>query len=89
MNITGMESLVLSFCLVLARVGDLRLLSCFPSVAPVIFGNVLVLLSAALFVSMPAVALPEAVLPAVVMNFLNGVFLGLLVHWPCCGRSWQ
>ena len=50
-------------------------------VAPVIFRAMFsFLLSAALFVSMPAVALPEAVVPAVFMNFLNGVFLGLLVR---------
>ena len=83
MNISGMESLVLSYGLVLARVSGVAVaLPIFSfEIAPVIFRAMFTLLiSAALFVSMPAVPLPDDIVPALFMDFLNGVFLGLLVR---------
>ncbi len=83
MTITGMESLALSFGLVLARVGGVAVaLPIFSfEIAPLVFRAMFsLLISAALFVSMPAVPLPDDIVPALFMDFLNGVFLGLLVR---------
>lgn len=83
MNLSGMETLAISFGLVLARVGGVAVaLPLFSfEVAPVVFRTMFILLlSTALFVSMPPVAIPTDLLPAIFMDFLNGIFMGLLVR---------
>jgi flagellar biosynthetic protein FliR len=83
MNLSGMESLAISYGLVVARVSGLAVaLPLFSfEVAPIVFRTMFVLLlSGALFVSMPPVVLPTDLLPAIFMDFLNGVFMGLLVR---------
>jgi len=83
MNLSGMESLAISYALVLARVGGVAVaLPIFSfEVAPVVFRSMFtLLLSGALFASMPPVVIPEDIVVAMFMDFLNGVFLGLLVR---------
>lgn len=83
MNLSGMEALVITYGMVLARVGGVAVaLPIFSfEVAPVVFRVMFsMMLSAALFAMMPATPLPESIAPALAMEFLTGAFLGMIVR---------